>query len=127
MMYNYINSPKYDGQKVRRKDIPNETLTLKVNGAGKKKITWKSSNTKVATVTSAGKVTAKNASGKSCTITATIGKKSLKCKSSGVESKYYGTYMIWWTNVRLSGIAADGETYVEGAWVEYMDVVQKKD
>lgn len=106
--------------------FPNETLTLKVNGAGKKKITWKSSNTKVATVTSAGKVTAKNASGKSCTITATIGKKSLKCKISVVESKYYATYMIWQTNVTLSGIAADDKTYVEGAWAEYMDVVQKK-
>ena len=107
--------------------VPYETLKLQVKNAGKKKITWKSSNAKVATVSTSGKVTAKNAAGKSCTITATVGKKSLKCKIDVVESKYYGTYKVYDTNEWISGIAADGETYVENAWIEYIDVIMKKD
>lgn len=51
--------------------------TLKITGT-KKKVTWKSSNRKVATVSKKGKVTAKKA-GKT-TITAKVGGKKLKCK-----------------------------------------------
>lgn len=51
--------------------------SLKVTGT-KKKVTWKSSNRKVATVTKKGKVTAKK-TGKT-TITAKVGGKKLKCK-----------------------------------------------
>lgn len=54
-----------------------EKITLKVKGT-KEKAKWKSSNKKVATVTSKGKVTAKK-EGKA-TITAKVGKKTLKCK-----------------------------------------------
>jgi uncharacterized cupredoxin-like copper-binding protein len=50
---------------------------LTVNGSGKK-VTWTSSNSSIATVTSKGKVTAKKA-GK-VTITAKVGSKKLKCK-----------------------------------------------
>lgn len=53
------------------------TLQLKVAGT-KKKVTWKSSNRKVATVSTKGKVTAKNKG--TATITAKIGKKKLACK-----------------------------------------------
>ena len=57
-----------------------ESVTLKVTKGSKKytgKVTWKSSDKKVASVTAKGKVTAK-AAGKS-TVTAKVKKKTLKC------------------------------------------------
>lgn len=54
-----------------------ESVVLKVEGTTKK-ITWKSSNKKVATVTKKGKVTGKKV-GKA-TISAKIGKKTIKCR-----------------------------------------------
>lgn len=54
-----------------------KTVTLKVKGT-RKKVKWSSSNKKVASVSSKGKVKAKKA-GKA-TITAKIGKKKYKCK-----------------------------------------------
>ncbi len=60
--------------------------TLKVTNASGK-ITWKSSNEKVATVNSKGVVTAKNAG--SCTIKAvTADKQTLKCKVKCVKNVY---------------------------------------
>lgn len=56
---------------------PGQTYTIKVSGT-KKKVKWSSSNKKVATVSSKGKVKAKKV-GKA-TITASFGKKKLKCK-----------------------------------------------
>ena len=93
--------------------VPNESLSLNISNAGKKKVVWKSSNKKVATVSAKGKVTAKDNVGKSCTITAKVGEKNFKCKISVVDSKVYGTYLVYNTNVYLNGIAADGKTYVE--------------
>lgn len=58
-----------------------KSVNLKVTKAGKKvtgKVTWKSSDKKVATVTTKGKVTGK-AAGKA-TVSATVSKKTLKCK-----------------------------------------------
>ena len=54
------------------------TATVSPSNATDKTVTWKSSNTKVATVSSVGKVTAK-ATG-TATITATAGNKSASCK-----------------------------------------------
>ena len=54
-----------------------KTTTLKVSGT-KKAIKWKTSNKKVATVSSKGKVTAKRAG--TATITAKVSGKSYKCK-----------------------------------------------
>ncbi len=54
-----------------------KTLKATVTGASKK-VTWKSSNTKVATVNSSGKVTPKKAG--TCTITAKANGKTVKCK-----------------------------------------------
>lgn len=54
-----------------------QTTTLKITGTGKK-VTWSSSDKKVATVSKKGKVTAKKKG--TATITAKVGKKSYKCK-----------------------------------------------
>jgi len=54
-----------------------KTTTLKVKGTSEK-VTWTSSNKKVATVSSKGKVTGKKTG--TATITAKVGKKSYKCK-----------------------------------------------
>jgi hypothetical protein len=55
---------------------PGKTKTLKVTGT-KKKVTWSSSNKKVATISSTGKVTAKKHG--VTTITAQVGSKKYKC------------------------------------------------
>lgn len=65
-----INKTKYTMKK-------GSTYTLKITGT-KKKVKWTSSNKKVATVNSKGKVTAKKKG--TCTITAKIGNKKYKCK-----------------------------------------------
>lgn len=107
--------------------VPNESLSLSITNVGKKKVFWRSSNKKVASVTAKGKVTAKNNVGESCTITAKAGKKSFKCKISVVKEKLCGTYIISYTNTTTSGTAADGKTFVENARVECIDVKRKKD
>ena len=60
-------------------------VKLKVKNAGKKKVKWKTSNKKVAKVNKKGVVKAKKA-GKA-TITAKIGKKTLKCKVTVKKAK----------------------------------------
>lgn len=67
-----------------------KTKKLKVKNVGKKKVTWTSSNKKVATVSKTGKVKAKKA-GKA-TITAKVGKKKLKCKVTVKKAKKSGGY-----------------------------------
>ncbi len=57
--------------------IAGQSFTLKIKGS-KKKAKWSSSNKKVATVSSKGKVKAKTAG--DATITAKVANKSLKCK-----------------------------------------------
>lgn len=54
-----------------------QSYTLKISGT-KKKVKWTSSNNKVATVSSKGKVTAKKKG--TATITATVGNKKYTCK-----------------------------------------------
>lgn len=55
----------------------NKTITLKITGTNKK-VTWKTSNKKIATVSGKGKVIAKNVG--NATITATVNKKKYTCK-----------------------------------------------
>ena len=62
-----------------------DTITLKVSGT-KKKVTWSSNRTTVATVTKKGKVLAKSEG--VTTITAKVGQKSLKCKITVKERDY---------------------------------------
>lgn len=66
-----------------------KTLQLKITGT-KKKVIWKSSNRKIATVSSKGKVMAK-AKG-TATITAKVSKKTLKCKVTVKEKSSSLTY-----------------------------------
>ncbi|HIR27934.1 MAG TPA: Ig domain-containing protein [Candidatus Choladousia intestinigallinarum] len=74
-----------------------KTLTLKLSGTNQK-VTWKSSNKNVATVSSKGKVTAKKAG--TATITATVLKKKYTCKitvkASSSKTKTYneGMYKV---------------------------------
>ena len=68
-----------------------KTYTLKVSGT-KKSVKWSSSNSKIATVNSKGKVTAEKKG--SCTITAKVGNKKYKCKvtiKNNVSSTVYIT------------------------------------
>lgn len=62
-----------------------EKVTLKVKGAKKKKITWKSSKTKVARVTKKGIVIAKTAG--QTVVRAKVGAKTLKCKVTVTDKK----------------------------------------
>ncbi len=57
------------------------SYTLKLSGVGNKKVTWKSSNKRVATVSSKGKVTIQNSG--TATITATCGSIKRTCKVTG--------------------------------------------
>lgn len=54
-----------------------KSYQLKMSGT-KQKVSWKSSNSKIVTVTSSGKVSAKNYG--SCTVTATVSSKKYNCK-----------------------------------------------
>jgi hypothetical protein len=62
-----------------------QTTKLKVTNSSSK-ITWTSSNKKIATVSSSGKVTGKKVG--TCTITATVGKKTVKCKVTVAKHKW---------------------------------------
>ena len=74
------SKPVYAKVKLNKKTVylaPKMKVKLKVKGT-RKKVTWKSSNKKIATVSKKGKVTAKK-TGK-VTITAKVKGKKLKCK-----------------------------------------------
>jgi hypothetical protein len=73
---NAASKKKVKLNKTKATLVAGKTVQLKVQNS-KKKVTWKSSNGKVATVSKKGLVTAK-APGKA-TITAKVGKKNLKC------------------------------------------------
>lgn len=72
----YAATPKLSAKSKTMK--VGSTFALKVKNAGKKKIVWRSSNKKVATVTSKGKVKAKKVG--TTTISAKVGSRTLKCK-----------------------------------------------
>lgn len=66
-----------------------KNYTLKLQGT-KQKPTWKSSNTRIASVSSGGKVTARRTG--EATITAKVGKKNYKCNvtvTPDYQSDYY--------------------------------------
>ena len=92
--------------------MPDEFYELKVENAGSKKVTWKSSDKKVISVTAKGKVHAVGNAGESCTITATIGKKTLKCQASIMDIREYGTYLIWNSNWTYTGYDINGKKVI---------------
>ena len=69
-------SPKLSSTKIQL--YVGQSKTLKVKNTTVKKVTWKSKNSKVATVTSKGKITAKREG--NTTITAKVNTKTLSCK-----------------------------------------------
>lgn len=105
--------------------MPDEFYELKVENAGSKKVTWKSSDKKVISVTAKGKVHAVGNAGESCTITATIGKKTLKCQASIMDIREYGTYLIWNSNWTYTGYDINGKK-VTGVVPGYMEVFKWK-
>lgn len=87
-----------------KKVVKGKTFTLKVKNADGKKVTWKSSNKKVATVSKKGKVTAKKAG--SATITATVAGKKLTCKVkvySSAKQKALAGLNGWWSTYSAFG------------------------
>lgn len=110
-----------------KKAVKGQSFTLKVKNAPGKKIGWKSSNKKVATVSKKGKVTAKKAG--SATITATVAGKKLTCKVKvygSAKQKALASLDGWWHTWSSAGhymyvkggkaylfpTAFDGETFV---------------
>ena len=79
-------------------------MKLKVNNTAKK-VKWKSSNKKIATVNKNGKVTGKK-KGK-CTVTATVGKVKLKCKVKITSNQYTTVRKFTKTTLNISSLKLD--------------------
>lgn len=80
-----------------KKVIKGKTFTLTVKNTAGKKVAWKSSNKKVATVSKKGKVTAKKAG--TATITAKVGGKKLTCTVKvygSAKQKALASLNGWW-------------------------------
>ena len=84
-----------------------KSVTLKVKGT-KKKVTWKSSNTKVVTVSKKGKIKAKKKG--TATIYAKVANKKLKCKVT-VKPKKTTPLSKYWS--KDSNAAKQLRTYVK--------------
>lgn len=107
--------------------MPDEYYQMKVENAGSQKVTWKSSNEKVVKITAKGKVHSVGAGGESCTITATVGKKILKCKATVMDVQDYGlnNYLIWLSNWTYTGYDINGKK-VNNVIPQYMEVFKYK-
>ncbi len=108
--------------------VKNSTYTLKVSGTTSK-VKWYSSNKKIATVTSRGKVTAKKAG--TATITAKVNGKKLKCtikvvnkglnknsikliKNNSYTLKTYGLSKVKWSSSNKSIASVNSKGKVTG-------------
>ena len=80
----YIVIPCYNEEEV----LEETTKQLKVKNT-RKKVTWKSSRPKIATVTKTGKIKAKRKG--TSIITATVGKKKLRCTVKVIAKKKTST------------------------------------
>lgn len=105
--------------------MPGEWYELEVENAGSKKVTWKTSNKKVVTVNKKGKLHAVGDAGKSCTVTAVVGKKSLKCKVKIIKTTYVGSYQIYWCNWTYSGYDYYGKAVSEVS-PQYIEIYKYK-
>ena len=103
------------------------STTLKVKNTSGKKVKWTTSNKKIATVSSSGKVSAKKTG--TCTITATVGKQKLTCrltvnnlytdsklhisgKMIGRTGEYMSVYGIQISNQGNESIVIDGYGWI---------------
>ena len=91
--------------------------TIKVKGTTKK-VTWSSSDKKIATVNSKGKITAKSEG--TCNITAKVGSKKLTCKVTVKPSKNYSTI-----NEVGNGQDEPDQTIEDGYWHDDSTVTVK--
>lgn len=105
--------------------IPDEYYQLSVKNAGKQKVKWKSSDKKIVTVTSKGKVHAVGLSNKNIIITATEGKKTLKCKVKIIETEYVDAIWIYNSNWTYTGYDYYGKK-VTNVVPGYMEIVKYK-
>ncbi len=107
--------------------MPGEYYQMEVKNAGSQKITWKSSDKKVMKITAKGKVHSVGAGGESCTITATVGKKTLKCKATVMDVQDYGlnNYLVWLSNWTYTGYDVKGKK-VNNVIPQYMEVFKYK-
>ena len=97
------------------------TATVKPTDATNKKVTWKSSNTSVATVDKNGKVTAKAEGTTTITVTTEDGKFTAKCEVKVSEVKVTGV-----TLSKTSATLEVGKTLTLTATVKPSDATNKK-
>ena len=88
-----------------------KTKKIKVKGTTDK-VTWATSDKKVATVSSKGKITAKGEG--SCKITATVGSKTLTCKVNVTAKKSSSSFD---SSVKVGGITFP----LQSTWKSYLD------
>ena len=88
-----------------------KTKKIKVKGTTDK-VTWATSDKKVATVNSKGKITAKGEG--SCKITATVGSKTLTCKVTVTAKKSSSSFD---SSVKVGGITFP----LQSTWKSYLD------
>lgn len=103
---------KYRLNKTKLKVSIGRTARLKVKNSGKKRVKWKSSNKKIATVSKKGLVKGRK-KGKTV-ITATVGKKKLKCRVTVKKKKTVSTTYIHNLKFMKAGedeLFAVGDTY----------------
>jgi uncharacterized protein YjdB len=100
-----------------------QTAKLKLTNSSSS-VTWKSSNKKTATVSKSGKVTGKKVG--TCTITAKVGKKSVKCKVTVAKHNWIkvdetGHYEQVKTGTRryITDGAGHGPFYSNEEWQEH--------
>ena len=102
-----------------QKGVKGKTFTLKVKNAGGKKVTWKSSNKKVASISKKGIVVAKKAG--TATITAKIGSKKLTCKVKvygSAKQKALASLNGWWHTWSSGG----GYRYIKNGKIYFFSV-----
>jgi hypothetical protein len=116
-------SSQLELNKTKAKICVNQVVKLKVTNSSSK-VTWKSSNTKIATVSKSGKVTGKKVG--TCTITAKVGKKSVKCKVTVAKHNWIkvdetGHYEQVKTGTRkyIEDHAGHGPFYTDDEWHEH--------
>lgn len=98
-----------------------KTYQLKVKGASGK-VTWKTSNKKVATVSKKGKVTVRKKG--TAVITAKVNKKTLKCKITvkNTHKHHWVAHLEWWHKNIFGFVCYCGKVFESGEeWQQHSD------